>query len=114
MSEDYIKRSDAMRVMRDWCGDASYNHGCGIDCECRTLDDMNAIPAEDVVRVTRCGKCWYGRSVMDGDMIECHFHTDDLGRPLLVYRDPDWFCGSGEPPEEDEKQTTMPDTDGER
>ena len=77
--DDYIRRSDAIKAMREW-GNREEN--------------IRLVPAADVVRVVRCKECKH--RVLHKNYAECELDTGDpyqLGREA---DEDDWYCADGE------------------
>lgn len=94
---EYIEREAAREIVvelqKNLCPVGRYGRGYvyGIERDMydeleKILDDVDAIPAADVVEVVRCACCRYGSKMEDGD-VYCHLVKDS--------RTPDDFCSYG-------------------
>ena len=80
MSDDYIKRSDAIKTV---CGDCEYY--ATNDCEDCRLHRLTKIPAADVKPVVYCRDCIHSQ---DGFICDSPFHGG------MTF--PEDFCSRGE------------------
>lgn len=61
-----------------------------------TRDDINAIPAADVVEVVRCKDCRYALRCNDGSVKYCKRWEEQYGVSEQLYHDANNFCSFGE------------------
>ena len=82
---DYVKRDDVF--------DAAY---CSVTID-EFIEEIDRIPAADVVPVVRCKDCKYAVLTYDGDCKYCRYWAErHEGYSTKLYLPPDFYCAAGE------------------
>lgn len=95
MADEYIKRSQAIKELRN-AYEYEYPTASGAFDEFATTIMPNVLrnlPAADVVEVVRCRDC--EKCVKKDNFMYCEEHSDGWG-DHTVYVDPDDYCSYGE------------------
>lgn len=96
-NDKYIKLSEAINLVMEWCPDDDGSVGKTGDLR-EMLDELESIPAADVAPVVRCKDCKH-RDPED--------HKCDSGRleraGCIFAVDDDYFCADGERKEEEDE-----------
>ena len=89
MADDYIKRSDALKVIETANSIAS---GL-LEATMKLCVTMDRIAAADVVEVVRCKDCEYWKTDWKPNNVADGYHFCTV---VGLVRGEDWFCADGE------------------
>lgn len=93
--DDYIKRSDALKLICSECvRDSATSEHCGVPCY--EYEKMKMLPAADVVEVVRCKDCKHCHLMFDKSLL-CWNCNSSVNFPISA----DDFCCHGERRTED-------------